>query len=331
MADKFLVNSSPHYRSEESIRSVMGDVIIALFPALAVGVIFFGFRVLTLCLVTVAACIAFESLFNFIRKRKNTAGDLSCVVTGILLTMCLPVTTPYWMAVIGAFFAIVVVKMLFGGIGKNFFNPALSARAFLFSWPVIMTTFIAPFKNAEIPLFGSVPQEILDSVTTATPLTYLKTGIMPDASLYDMFFGNVAGCIGEVSAAALILGGIYLLCRKVITWHIPVFYIGTVALITFIFPATPGVFFDFDFMLAELLSGGLMLGAIFMATDYSTSPITGKGKIIYGIGCGLLTVFLRYFGGYPEGVSYSILLMNIFAFTLDKIMRPRRYGAGGEV
>lgn len=309
----------------------MGDVIIALLPALAVGTVFFGFRVLTLCLVTVAACIASESLFNFIRRKKNTAGDLSCVVTGMLLTMCLPVTTPYWMAVVGACFAIIVVKMLFGGLGKNFFNPALAARAFLFSWPVIMTTFIAPFKNSGIPLFGSVPQEFIDSVSTATPLTYLKTGALPDVSLYDLFFGNVGGCVGEVSAAALLLGGIYLLCRKVITWHIPVFYIGTVALITFIFPTMPGVYFSVDFMLSELLSGGLLLGAIFMATDYSTSPISGKGRIIYGIGCGLLTVFLRYYGGYPEGVSYAILLMNIFAFTLDKIARPRRYGAGGDV
>lgn len=330
MAEKFLVNSSPHYRSDESTRSVMGDVILALLPALAVGCVFFGFRVLTLAAVTVGACIAFESLFNLIRKKKNTAGDLSCVVTGLLLTMCLPVTTPYWMAVVGAFFAIVVVKMLFGGIGKNFFNPALAARAFLFSWPVIMTTFVAPFRGSVIPVFGSISQNVVDSVSSATPLTYLKAGTLPDASLYDLFFGNIGGCIGEVSAAALLLGGAYLLCRRVITWHIPFCYIGTVALITFIFPATGG-FFDFEFMLTEILSGGLMLGAIFMATDYSTSPVTGKGKIIYGIGCGLLTVFLRYYGGYPEGVSYAILLMNIFAFALDKITRPRRYGIGGEI
>ncbi len=330
MTEKFLVNSSPHYRSDESIRSVMGDVLIALLPALAVGVVFFGFRVLSLTAVTVAACIAFESLFNFIRKKKNTAGDLSCVVTGTLLSMCLPVTTPYWMAVVGAFFAIVVVKMLFGGIGKNFFNPALAARAFLFSWPVVMTSFIAPFRGADLPILGEISSEVIDSVSTATPLTYLKAGTMPDVSLYDMFFGNIGGCIGEVSSVALILGGIYLLCRKVITWHTPVFYIGTVAVITYIFPATGG-FFNIDFMLAEILSGGLLLGAVFMATDYSTTPTTGKGRAIFGIGCGLLTVFLRYFGGYPEGVSYAILIMNIFAFSLDKITRPKRYGAGGEI
>lgn len=328
--DKFIVTSSPHYRSDESIRSVMGDVIIALLPALAVGVVFFGFRVLTLAAVSVGACIAFESLFNIIRKKKNTASDFSCVVTGLLLVMCLPVTAPYWMVVVGDFFAIVVVKMLFGGIGKNFFNPALAARAFLFSWPAIMTKFIVPFKSSVIPVFGAVPEEVVDAVSSATPLTFLKTGTLPDVSIADLFFGNVGGCIGEVSAAALLLGGFYLLFRKIITWHIPVCYIGTVALVTFIFPASGG-FFNLDFMLAELLSGGLLLGAFFMATDYTTSPITSKGRIIYGIGCGLLTVFLRYFGGYPEGVSYAILLMNVFAFALDKIARPRRYGAGGEI
>ena len=328
--DKFIVTSSPHYRSDESIRSVMGDVIIALLPALAVGVVFFGFRVLTLAAVSVGACIAFESLFNIIRKKKNTASDFSCVVTGLLLVLCLPVTAPYWMVVVGDFFAIVVVKMLFGGIGKNFFNPALAARAFLFSWPAIMTKFVAPFKSSVIPVFGAVPEEVVDAVSSATPLTFLKTGTLPDVSVADLFFGNVGGCIGEVSAAALLLGGFYLLFRKIITWHIPVCYIGTVALVTFIFPASGG-FFNLDFMLAELLSGGLLLGAFFMATDYTTSPITSKGRIIYGIGCGLLTVFLRYFGGYPEGVSYAILLMNVFAFALDKIARPRRYGAGGEI
>ena len=234
------------------------------------------------------------------------------------------------MVVVGDFFAIVVVKMLFGGIGKNFFNPALAARAFLFSWPAIMTKFIVPFKSSVIPVFGAVPEEVVDAVSSATPLTFLKTGTLPDVSIADLFFGNVGGCIGEVSAAALLLGGFYLLFRKIITWHIPVCYIGTVALVTFIFPASGG-FFNLDFMLAELLSGGLLLGAFFMATDYTTSPITSKGRIIYGIGCGLLTVFLRYFGGYPEGVSYAILLMNVFAFALDKIARPRRYGAGGEI
>lgn len=330
MTDKFLVNSSPHYRSDESIRSVMGDVIVALIPALAVGVVFFGFRVLTLAAVSVAACIAFESLFNIIRKRKNTAGDLSCVVTGLLLTMCLPVTAPYWLVVVGAFFAIVVVKMLFGGIGKNFFNPALSARAFLFSWPLIMTTFVEPLRSSVIPVFGSVSSEITDAISSATPLTYLKTGTFPDASIADLFFGNIGGCIGEVSAAAILIGGIYLIFRKTITWHIPVSFIGTVALITFIFPATGG-FFDVEFMLCEILSGGLFLGAFFMATDYSTSPVTSGGRLIYGVGCGLITVFLRYFGGYPEGVSYAILLMNVFAFVLDKITSPRRYGAGGEI
>lgn len=330
MAKKLLVTSSPHLRSGETTTTVMGDVLIALLPALVVSVVFFGFRALGLCLVSVACAMAMETLFNLICKRPNTVADLSSAVTGLLLAFCVPVTTPYWMICIGDFFAIVIVKMLFGGIGKNFFNPALAARAFLFSWPAVMTTFVEPFSSHLISIFGgtAAQQAQIDAITTATVLSELKNqGQSPD-SLISLFLGNQAGCLGEVSAAMLLLGGVYLLCRKVITWHIPVSYIGTVALITFLFPKTGGMF-DLKYMGIQILSGGLMLGAIFMATDYTTSPITKKGKIIYGVGCGVLTVFLRYFSGYPEGVSYAILLMNTLAFTLDKKTMPKRYGTGG--
>jgi len=313
----------------------MLDVIIAMIPISAMSVVFFGWRALALTVVCVGACIAFESLFNVIAKKKNTVSDLSAVVTGMLLSFNLPVTAPYWMAVIGALFAIVVVKMIFGGLGKNFANPALAARAFLFSWPTLMTTFVKPFITPGLPVFydpiftnGAELPDYIDSITTATPLVSLKSGVLPDISLADMFIGNVGGCIGEVCIAAILLGGLYLLLRGVITWHIPVAYLGTVAIVTYIFPLTGG-HFDWQFMTYELLSGGLMLAAFFMATDYVTAPVTSRGKLLFGLGCGLLTVFLRYYSGYNEGVSYAILLMNVLAVPIDKITKPRRFGIGG--
>ena len=335
MRKRFLVSSSPHYRARDSVRTVMLDVIIALLPVLAVSVIYFGWRALTVTIVSVACCISFETLFNFIRKKENTATDLSCDVTGILLAFCLPVTVPYWLVAAGAAFAVIVVKMLFGGRGKNFANPALAARAFLYAWPMLMTTFVSPLSGDRISIFsaqilrGGDFTEVIDSITTATPLKELKTGVMPAEGLFDIFMGNVGGCIGETCSAIIMLGGLYLLYRRVITWHIPVMYLGTVAFITLLFPLT-GEIFDYEFMLAELFGGGLMLAAFFMATDYSTSPTTAKGKLIFGVGCGLLTVFFRYFGSYSEGVSYAVLLMNIFAFSLDKVTRPRRFGIGGK-
>lgn len=332
---RLLVSSSPHYRARESTRTVMLDVIIAMIPILAVSVIYFGWRALTLTLVTVASCVAFETLYNFIRRKNNTATDLSCIVTGMLLAFNLPVTAPYWIAVVGSAFAIIVVKMLFGGLGKNFANPALAARAFLFAWPMLMTTFVRPLVGNQLSVFSDplftngVTTNTVDAITTATPLKSLKAGVMPTQSILDMFMGNTGGCIGETCAAVIILGGLYLLFRRVITWHIPVAYLGTVAIITLFFPLT-GEFFDYEFMLAELFSGGLMLAAFFMATDYSTCPMTSKGMLIFGVGCGALTVFLRYFSSYNEGVSYAILLMNVFAFSLDKVTKPRRFGIGGK-
>ncbi len=335
MAKRLLVTSSPHYRSERTTSKIMLDVIIAMLPISAMSVVFFGWRALVLTAVCVGACVSFETLYNYIVKKNNTVGDLSAIVTGMLLSFNLPVTAPYWMAVIGALFAIVVVKMLFGGLGKNFANPALAARAFLFSWPTLMTTFVKPFISPALPVLydpiftnGADLPEYIDTITTATPLASLKNGVLPDASIIDVLIGNTGGCLGEVCSAVIILGGIYLLLRGVISWHIPFAYLGTVALITFVFPLTGG-HFDLQFMTYELLGGGLLLGAFFMATDYSTSPVTAKGKLLFGLGCGLITVFLRYYSGYNEGVSYSILIMNVLAVPIDKITKPRRFGIGG--
>lgn len=334
---QYLVNSSPHYRSKDSTMTIMRDVILALIPALGGAVIFFGFRALTLTMVSVAACIAFESLFNWVTKRNNTIGDLSAVVTGILLAFTLPVTTPYWMVTLGAFFAIVVVKGLFGGLGKNFLNPALAARAFLFSWPTIMTTFTKPFSDVygELsfifgePMFtDGVISDSVDAITGATALKSLKQGVLPDLDLGDMFVGNIPGCLGETSTLLILVGLVYLLFRKVIQWQIPVCYLGTVALLTYLFPV--GGIDNLTYMSYELLSGGLMLGAVFMATDYTTSPLSRIGKVIYAVGCGGLTVLLRTFGSYPEAVCYSILIMNVVTLALDRYIKPRRYGFGGD-
>ena len=321
MADlsKVIVTSSPHIRSDEDTRSIMLDVIIALFPAFAVAVYNFGARALTLTLVTVAACVAFEHLYNIILKRPTTIGDLSAVVTGILLAFNLPVSMPMWKAVIGAGFAIIVAKMLYGGIGKNFMNPALCGRAFLlFAWTGSMGLWTAP--GTKLPLFESP----VDVVSTATPLAQLKAHTLPDASLLELALGQIGGCIGEGSAAALLAGGLYLLYRRVISYRIPVAFLGTVAILTFCFPRGNDPLL---WMGAQLLSGGLMLGAFFMATDYATSPVTAKGQWIFGIGCGLLTVFIRYFGSYPEGVSFAILLMNATVWLIDKYARPVKFGA----
>ncbi|MBU5431590.1 RnfABCDGE type electron transport complex subunit D [Intestinimonas sp. MSJ-38] len=318
MADlsKLTVSSSPHIRHEDNTRQIMVDVIIALMPALAIAIYVFGPRALTLTAVSAAGCLFFEWLYQRLMKKPVTVGDCSALVTGILLAYCLPVSSPMWMVLIGDAFAIIVVKQLYGGIGKNFMNPALSARAFLMSFPVIMTTW--PAIRTKLPLFATP-----DVVSSATPLASLKEGLMPNASLTDLALGMVGGSMGEISALALLAGGLYLISRKVITFHTPVAYLGTVALLCFLFPHGNG---RVEFMLAELCSGGLMLGAIFMATDYSTSPVTKKGQVVFGIGCGLLTVFIRFFGNMPEGVSYSILVMNATVFLIEKVTRPRKYG-----
>lgn len=312
------VSNSPHIRSEDNTRQIMLDVIIALIPALALGIFVFGARALVVTAVSVIGAVVFEWLYNKLLKKPCSIGNCSAIVTGMLLAYTLPVTAPLWMVLIGDFFGIVVVKSLFGGIGKNFMNPALGGRAFLMaSYPVFMTAWCK--VHTSLPLFGSC-----DVVSTATPLSYLKSGALPDVSLADAALGMVSGCIGEVSALALLVGGLWLLYRRVITLRIPVSFVGTVAVLTLIF--SKGDSGAFTWMAYQVLSGGLMLGAIFMATDYASSPVTPKGQIIYGVGCGVLTVLIRYFGGYPEGVSYAILIMNCCVFLIEKISQPVKFG-----
>ena len=335
MSEKTLrlkVASSPHVASPIDTRSLMRDVIIALVPALVMAIVFFGFRALIATVVSAAACVFFEWAYRKIMKKSNTEGDLSAVITGILLAFVCPVTLPYWMLIIGDFFAIVVVKQLFGGLGKNFLNPALAARAFLMlCYPVDMTTWALPGTSNWAPVGMSVGQEYIDAFTGPTPLSadFMHNGLLPDASLGDMFVGNIGGTIGEISALMLLIGGIYLIARGVIRIRIPVSFIATVAVLTFIFPM--GGNGNLTWMLYQILGGGLFIGAFFMATDYVTSPVTKKGEIIYGIGCGLITVFIRYFGGYPEGVSYGILIMNCCVWLIDKAGKPKRYGVTKEM
>ncbi|MCD7947176.1 MAG: RnfABCDGE type electron transport complex subunit D [Oscillospiraceae bacterium] len=327
--------SSPHVGSSIGTRNLMRDVIIALIPALCIGVYFFGPRALIATIISVAASVFFEWAYRKLMKKSNTVGDLSAVITGILLAFVCPVTLPYWILIIGDFFAIIVVKQLFGGLGKNFINPALGARAFLMlCYPSQMTTWASPGPSNWAPLGMSVSQDYIDAFTGATPLSstfmHKPTFALPDGTgLWDMFVGNIGGCIGEVSALLLIVGAIYLLCRGVIRIRIPAAFILTVAVLSFIFPL--GGNGHVEWMLYQVLGGGLMIGAFFMATDYTTSPVTKKGEWIYGIGCGLLTVFIRYFGAYPEGVSYAILLMNVCVWLIDKYGQPRRFGVSAEM
>lgn len=313
------ISSSPHAHSPVTTQTIMRDVLIALIPAMLGSIYFFGFRSLLVTLVSAAACVFFEWGFCKVRKLHCKTYDLSAVVTGVLLAFVCPVTIPYWTIILGDFFAIVLVKMLFGGLGKNIVNPALAGRAFLFSWPVLMSNWVkVGFSNAAGLLSTA------DAVTAATPLAVMHQGALPEESILDMFLGNIGGCIGETSALLLIIGFIYLLYRKVITARIPLAYIGTVAILAFLFPQGND---RIAWMAAQVFGGGLMLGAIFMATDYVTSPLTKLGQIVYGIGCGVITILIRYFGGYSEGVTYAILCMNACAVLLDKIGRPVKFGA----
>lgn len=320
---KLIATSNPHIRGSETTRSIMLDVIIAMLPALIWGIFKFGLEALILTAVSVIGCVFFEWAYRTLMKKPQSAGDLSAVVTGMLLSFVCPPSTPLWMILIGDFFAIIVVKQLFGGIGKNFVNPALAGRAFLLgSYAGVMTTWVDPAAN-KAPLFGGVA----DAVTTATPLAIMKSGDMAGLtstySIRDMFLGNIPGSMGEISALMVLIGGVYLIARKVINWHTPVSYIATVAVLTFLFPKYgSGV----EWMLYSIFGGGLMLGAFFMATDYATSPVTKKGQVIFGIGCGLFTVFIRYFGSYNEGVCYSIMVMNLCVALIDKYTKPTRFG-----
>ena len=313
------ISSSPHAHSALTTRTIMRDVLIALVPALVGSVYFFGFRALMVTLVSAAACVFFEWSYRKLLKLDSTVYDLSAVITGVLLAFVCPVTIPYWAIIIGDFFAIIIVKQLFGGIGKNFVNPALAGRAFMFSWPVLMNTWVkVGFRNAA-GLFDTA-----DAVTAATPMAAMHQSMLPQESVQDMFLGNVGGSLGETSALLLLIGFAYLLLRKIISPRIPVAYIATVAVLAFLFPRGND---RLVWMAAQVFGGGLMLGAIFMATDYVTSPVTKLGQIVFGIGCGVLTIVIRYFGAYNEGVSYAILIMNACVVLLDKIGRPVKYGA----
>lgn len=306
MEIKLIGSSSPHIRSDETTQKIMLDVIIALMPALAASMYYFGFKAMVLVLASVISAVVTEYCCQRFMNRPITVTDLSAVVTGILLAFNLPAETPWWIAVVGSAFAIGIVKQVFGGLGFNFLNPALAARAFLMaSWPHYLS--------------GGFIDPAVDAVSSATPLALLKgtaSGQLP--SLWDMFMGNIPGVIGETSAILLLAGGIYLIYRGTIKWIIPVFYIGTVAVIALITDASTLPY--------HILGGGLILGAFFMATDYSTSPVTDKGKVIFAVGAGLLTMFIRKMGGYPEGVSYSILLMNILTPMIDKYIKPHVFG-----
>ena len=333
---KLSVASSPHASSPVGTKNLMRDVLIALIPALAMGIYVFGPRALTMTLVSVVFCEIFEWLYCKIMHKPIPCGDLSAAITGVLLVFVCPVTLPYWTIIIGDAFAIIVVKQLFGGLGTNFLNPALGGRAFLMlCYPVPMTTWAAPGKDNWVSIISSAKtMSGVDVVTGATPLSndFMKHGILPDnASLADMFIGNIGGCIGEISAIAMLIGGIYMLAKGVIRIRLPAAYILTVAVLTLIFSRAPEDVNAFTWMLYEIFGGGLFLGAFFMATDYVTSPNTPKGEVIFGIGAGLLVVFIRYFGGYPEGVCYSILIMNICVWLIDKATLPHRFGVSAEM
>jgi len=304
---KLTVASSPHIRGNFRTNRIMLDVVLALLPALAVGIGRFGPRALAITMTCIAGAVVSEWLYAKVTTTRNTVVDGSAVVTGLLLAMTLPHTVPYWQALAGSAFAIIFVKCLCGGLGQNVFNPALAARAFLMLiWPVGLTRYVD-----------------IDGVTAATPLHHMVMPALPEETVAQMFLGNCPGSIGEISALALMIGGAYLVYRKVISLRIPVAYLGTVAVLTLVFHKTDAAF---SWMLYSLFSGGVMLGAIFMATDYATSPATAMGQIYYGIGCGVLTVLFRYFGLFPEGVTYAILIMNAFVWVLDRYTAPRRFG-----
>lgn len=304
MSSSTKVMISPHIHSGRSTARIMGDVLIALLPATIAGTAIFGERALFVIIVCMLSCIGFEFLYNLITKKAQTVGDLSAAVTGLLLALNLNAETPLWQCVVGSLFAIIIVKCLFGGIGQNLVNPAIAARVFM----------IIAFASIAKPSFP------IDSVSTATPLAAEQ---MP--SLINLFMGNYGGAIGETCSAALLLGGIYLLIRRVISWHIPVAFMGTVFVFSFFMEG-----FNAQEALSMVLAGGVIIGAIFMATDYTTTPPTEYGKLLFGLGCGLITCLIRYFGIYPEGVSFAILFMNILTPYISRWTRRKTFGEGGE-
>ena len=351
MKNNFIVSGSPHLHEGSSVKSVMWSVVAALMPALVVGVYFFGKNALLLTIYGILAAVLTEAIILFIRRMPIVIKDGSAVITGILVSFNFHSEVPWWIPVVGSVFAITIGKHVFGGLGHNIVNPALLGRVFLVaSWPNLTTTgwvrtVMGSTSGFSRDIVASIPQHI----TSATPLTAMKTLRDPSIvetltesglcqseviehltsfpALNNLFWGNIGGCIGEVSAFALLLGGVYLLITRIIEWRIPFFYLGTVFVLTFLFGGINGfALSNINIALFHILSGGLMLGAFFMATDWVTSPITRKGKAIFGIGCGLFTVFIRFLGGYPEGVSYAILLMNLFVPLIDRYTFPKQFG-----
>ena len=303
------VTSSPHIRGDFRSSRMMLDVVIALIPSLIVGIVVLGIRALVVTLISMAAAVVAEYLWSLVLKRRNTIIDGSALVTGMLFALTLPSTIPYWIAAVGSAFAIIVAKLMCGGLGQNIFNPALTSRAFmLLLFPAAMTRY---------PSIG------VDAVSSCTPLHHMVMPALPEESILDMFLGNCPGSIGELSALALLLGGIYLIVRDVISDRIPFAYLATVAVLTLVFHKTENAI---AWMLYSLFSGGVMLGAFFMATDFVTSPVTKPGQVLFGIGCGVLTVLFRYFGLFPEGVTYAILLMNLLVWVIDHSTAPYVYG-----
>ena len=322
------VSSPPHIYGRDTVQARMRDVLIALAPAMFMAVFRYGSQALYTTAIAVISALVAEYLFQKVSGKQVTINDFSAAITGVLLAFNLPPDVPFWLPIIGSFFAIIVVKQLFGGLGSNFINPALAARAFMLaSFPVHMTNWTLPAAagGADAVSSASVSSGA-DAVSSATYLAILKgnPAFSPETSDYmALLFGKIGGCIGETSAVALLIGGIYLLARKIINWRIPVFYLGSFVVFGLIFGRTGFLSVN---ILFEVLNGGLIMGAFFMATDYATSPITPNGKIVMGIGCGFLTVIIRFFGGYPEGVSYAIIIMNCFVPLIDKYIRPRVYG-----
>jgi len=322
MKSQLIVSSSPHVRSSEDTSYIMKQVVIALLPATLAALYFFRLSALNVIFFCVAGAVGSEFLYQKITKQESTIGDFSAVVTGLLLAFNVPASLPWWMCILGSAFAIIVVKMVFGGIGNNFVNPALAARAFLLaSFPVAMTLWTTPGVNW-------VSSGNIDAYTTATPLALLKAG--PEGvqalgengiSLMNMLVGNIGGCVGETSAILIILGGLYLIYKGIINYVVPTVYIATVAILVFVLGG-----FDINFVISQMLAGGLMLGAFFMLTDYTTSPMTKKGQIIYAVLAGIITTVIRLYGGYPEGVSYSILLVNVMTPLIDKYTKDRVFG-----
>ena len=312
---KYVVSSTPHVRDKITTQSIMIDVIIALCPAALMGIYYFGFDALLTISLSIASCVFFEYLFKKIRNKPMSIKDCSAIVTGLLLAMNLPASKSLLLPIVGSAFGIIFVKQIFGGLGYNFLNPALGARVFLLlSYPTAMVNFTVPQRN-----FLGLG---VDAVSSATPLAVLKTGVAPLPSDYiNTLIGYHGGTLGEVCAAALILGGIYLLLKRIITWRIPVSFLGTVFILTFIFGRGANAY-----PVYEILTGGVLLGALFMATDYTTSPVTPIGQIIMGIGCGVITALIRIFGSYPEGVSFAILFMNLATPLIDKFTPPRVMG-----